>query len=689
MKKLAAIFVILNLGVLSGLAQQPPASPAPVTVPSPFGPLGVNPAAAVPPAVVASPAPVPVVVPVPAPAPQTGDDSPVQLNFDNSDIYRVIQIVAGVLNMNYVIDPGVHGTVNVNTNSTLKRSDLLPLLETILKINGATLVKNGNIYEVVLVSGVTHQALQVQQDRGATTSTDDQMVMQIVRMKFIAATEMGNLLTPFLSDGANLLVHNGGNILLLTERKSNLRKLMEIVDDFDTNVFADERVRLYPLKNSMAKDLAPDLTTVFAGYGLSQSASAVRFVALERINSILAISPNPTVFPEVERWLKSFDQGGISNSSQTHYYKVKNAKAADLQLVLSQLFGGNFQVSSIYSQVSTNPSAAAGATPQPVSPPPAGGNAASAGGSPSIPVTGTVRGDIRIVAVPLDNALIIQASPQVYPEIERMIGQLDNLPRQVLIDAKIYEVTLDHSMSLGLSAALQNKGITSSATSVGFGGSGGPPALSAQTVFSVGSSRELFAFLNASENRSRVRTLSAPSVMVSDNKTANFQVGSEIPVPTSSSVTPVQSGGTNLFAQTITFRPTGVLLTVTPQINDNGNVTLDISQEVSAASTNTTSGVVAPVIGKSSVNSSIVVQDGQTIVLGGFIRENMDSAHSRLPLIGEIPGVGVLFGNTTRSAGRTELVVLITPHVIRTHEEADRATEELKGKLKEIQKVLK
>ena len=170
---------------------------------------------------------------------------------------------------------------------------------------------------------------------------------------------------------------------------------------------------------------------------------------------------------------------------------------------------------------------------------------------------------------------------------------------------------------------------------------------------------------------------------------ADFQVGSEIPVPTSSSVTPVQSGGTNLFAQTISFRPTGVLLRVKPQINDSGSVTLEVSQEVSQAGSNTTSAVVAPVIAKTSVNSTIVVQDDQTIALSGFIRESKELARSRVPLLGRIPYAGALFGNTRNATSRTELIVLITPQGLRTHEDADVATDELKSKLKEVQKLLR
>ena len=195
-------------------------------------------------------------------------------------------------------------------------------------------------------------------------------------------------------------------------------------------------------------------------------------------------------------------------------------------------------------------------------------------------------------------------------------------------------------------------------------------------------------FLNASENRSRVRTLSAPSILVSNNTTAQVQIGAEVPIPTSSAASGAQQGGTTLFAQTIQFRDTGVLLSVTPQINEGGNVTLVISQEVSQAQANTTSAIVAPVIGKSAVKSTIVVQNGETIPLTGFIRENEDLTRNRVPLLGSIPGVGILFGNTSKSNNRTELIVLITPHVVTTTDERAAAAEELKAKLKETQRLI-
>ncbi len=698
MKKIIALLLIGSLGLLSAFSQQPPPQaqqprPGKIFVQTPFGRIEVDapppevtaPANPAPPAATPAPVQQPPAAPArtdaqPAPAAQApqGDDAvPIELRFETpTDIYNVIRIILGVLNVNYIIDPAVKGTVNVVAANNLRRSDLLPILETILKINNATIIKNGNFYQIVPAASAARQPLEVQQ-QPPPTNPDDQMVLQIIRMRYVSASEMATLLNPYISEGANIVVQSTGNIILITERRSNLRKLLQIVDIFDTNAFQDERVRLYPVKNNLARDLVSDLTSVFSGYALSQNTSAIRFSAVERINSILAITTNATVFPEIEKWINRLDANTLGVGVRNFVYKVKNSKAADIQAVLAQLYGGQVQLSSIYNQPSPNPSPTMPPNTPMATPPPA---PAAPAGAPSARL-----GDIRIIADIGNNALVIQATPQVYQDIERTIQELDVLKRQVLIDAQVYEVTLSDSLSFGLSAILQNRGtLANPQTTASFVGAS--PSLSAQTFAFIGRTRELVGFLNASENRSRVRTLSAPSVLVSDNMTADFQVGAEVPIPTSSA--PVLSGGTNLFVQSIQFRPTGVLLRVKPQINDSGNVTLEIAQEVSQASANTTSAVVAPVIGKSSVSSTVVIQDGQTIALGGFIRENNDLARARLPLLGRIPGVGVLFGTTNKSAGRTELIILITPHVLRTHEDADLATDELKAKLREVQKLL-
>ena len=616
----------------------------------------------------------------PAPAPVSSQDPviPVQLHFNNAEIHGVIDVIAGILAINYAIDPSVRGTVNLNSSGDIRRSDLLPILETILKMNGATMIKSGNFYQIVPANTAVRNPIEVQSAFPAV-APDDQIIVQVVAMKYVAADEMTKLLTPFLSESGNIVAQGG--LLLITDRRSNLRKLLDIIDNFDSRAFQGERVRILPIKNSKVKDVADDLKTVFTGYALSTN-TAIRFIPIERMNSVLVVSANPTVFPEVERWLQQLDQPVLTSGLRNYVYKVQNAKATDIQRVLAELYGATSTQST---------SAPAARPPQGNNPAPAPAPAVevSPGTLPSVDVAPSgarLSAELRVIADTINNQLVIQATPQDYQTVERTIEDLDILPRQVLIDAQVYEVVLDHSLTLGLSAILQTRGTLANPQTTGsFSSSTG---LSVTTFAFIGRARELVAFLNAQENRSRVRTLSAPSILVSNNSQAQVQVGAEIPIPTSSAASGAQQNGSTLFAQTIQFRDTGVILNVTPQINAGGNVTLNISQEISQAEANTTSAIVAPVIGKSSVKSTVVVKDGETIPITGFIRESEEFTRNRIPLLGDIPGFGALFGDTNRSKSRTELIVLITPHVITTPDERSAAAEELKAKLKETQRLI-
>ena len=633
------------------------ATPAPGTEEPAPGPEAATPAPGA-----EEPAPGPEAATPEAAAGQVpGEPSPVQLQLDNADIYQVIRIIGDALGLNYIIDPSVQGTVNISTSSSLQRSDLLPILETLLKINGATMVQTGNFYQIIPAGGAVRESLIVQ-DGVAPAAPGDEIVMQILRMKYVPASEMASLLNPYVSDGGNITVHASGNILIVTERRGNLRKLLEIVDIFDSDVFEGERIRLFPVTNALASDLIEDLQSIFSGYAFSTT-SAVRFVPIARLNSIMVVTPNSAVFSEVEKWLRRLDQPLQTSGIQNFVYKVRNAKAIDIQQVLVQLYievllpVDTLREAAPALDLQAQPSELLGPTTTPFDEP----------SGPSL----IFNQGVKIIADEVNNALVIQATPQLYAEIERTILELDVVKRQVLIDAQIYEVVLDDSIAFGLSATLQNRGTLQNLTTASVSPSG---VLDVATFALIGRSRELLMFLNASENRSRVRTLSAPSVLVSDNMTAQFQVGAEVPIPVTSSVTPVQSDGTNLFAQTIQFRTTGVLLSVRPQINDSGLVTLEIVQEVSQAGGNTTSEIVAPVIDKAAVSSTIVVQDGETIALAGFIRESNELVRSRVPVIGRIPGLGLLFGSTRRATTRSDIIILITPHVIRNFDESQQVT---------------
>ena len=284
-----------------------------------------------------------------------------------------------------------------------------------------------------------------------------------------------------------------------------------------------------------------------------------------------------------------------------------------------------------------------------------------------------------------------QCSPQDFEVIEETIRELDRVPRQVLINVKIYEVVLSDELSLGVSAFLQNRNKpvvpSPSATTASFGAAVSA-GLNLATRALMGDTRELVAFLNAAETRSRSRVLSAPTVIASDNVAANIQVGSEIPILTSRGVVPGGTGGSSLFSNTIQNRKTGVILNVTPRINAGGWVTLDIQQEVSSPGPPPTAGIQSPSINIRSVSTQVTIKNGQTIAIGGIISETKGLSRNRVPFLGRIPVVGLLFGTTSRETSRTELIALITPHVIEDIEQASDLTEELKSTLKELKKEL-
>ena len=305
-----------------------------------------------------------------------------------------------------------------------------------------------------------------------------------------------------------------------------------------------------------------------------------------------------------------------------------------------------------------------------------------------------IQGDIKIVADDQNNALIVQCSPQDYEVIEETVRELDRVPRQVLINVKIYEVELSDELSMGVSAFLQdrrNPMVSSpSATTASYGPGGAVSAglnLAARVL--TGDTRELVAFLNAQETRSRSRVLSAPSVIASDNVAAHIQVGSQIPVLTSQGVVPGGTGGGSLFSNTISNRSTGVILNVTPRINAGGWVTLAVRQEVSSPGPPPTAGIQSPSINIRSVNTQVTIKNGQTIAIGGIISESKGVSRNRVPLLGRIPGLGLLFGSTSRTTSRTELIALITPHVIEDIEQASDLTDALKSTLKGLKKELR
>ena len=604
----------------------------------------------------------------PSPSPPAGDPA-VGFNCVQCSLAEFVRSLAGELELNYLLDPGVQGTVNIHTYGRMRRSDLRSLLETVLEINGAAMVRQGAVYRILPSRNARQLPLQVRQGGGPAA----ERVLQVVPLNFVPAAEMSELLTPYLSSGGDITYHQGSNFLILSDTPANLGKLLELIRVFDAEVFGDKRVRIYPLEHSRATGLALELGGIFAGVAAAE-ASPIRFLPIARLNSLLAIASGEAGFAEVDRWVARLDRVGQNREIRNYFVKIQNGDAVAIAELLLKIYGAGTREKE---ETFLPPQGIRTDIPQALA-------------EPLARTEEIVQGEIKIVADEQNNALIVQCSPQDYEVIQETIRQLDRVPRQVLINVKIYEVVLTDELSLGVSAFLQDRNRPTvpspSATTASFGAVAAGLNLATRAL--VGDTRELVAFLNAAETRSRSRVLSAPTVIASDNVAANIQVGSSIPTLTSQGVIPGGTGGSSLFSNTISNRNTGVILSVTPRINAGGWVTLAVQQEVSSPGPPPTAGIQSPTINIRSIETQVTIKNGQTIAIGGIISETNGSSRNRVPLLGRIPGLGLLFGTTSRTNERTELIALITPQVMEDIEQAADLTEELKSTLKVLKKEL-
>jgi len=408
-------------------------------------------------------------------------------------------------------------------------------------------------------------------------------------------------------------------------------------------------------------------------------------LAIARYKKVLALR-------EVENWVLRLDQPGEQIGQRLYVYKVQNAEATELANILGQIFGSSQSFGDTVSGIGTQTELAPGLVPVEIDSGEYGekqyavtSSAAPVSDDPGLALSRN--GDIQIIADDVRNALVILSSPEDYQMIEATIKQLDTVPLQVLIEASIIEVTLTDDLSYGVEWFFKNalndkQGIgTLDLGSVGI--SALAPGFSYTIIDSASNVR---VALNALEDESEINVLSSPSLMVLDNQTARINFGDEIPVSTSESTSNLT--GTAPTVNEIQYRKTGVTLTVTPRVNDSGLVTMEISQEVSDAVVTTTSTLDSPTIQTREIESVVAINSGETIVLGGLIRDAQSSGESGIPLLKDIPVLGNLFSTNSNESRRTELLVLITPRVVRNRNEARDITEEFRNKLKGLQPLV-
>jgi len=641
--------------------------------------------------------------PAPAAAPTPmSPNAQVNLNFPGVDVHEAAKAILGdILGLNYAVDPSVTGTVTVVTAHPVAKADVFPIMEDSLKAAGLGLVRRGAVYTIVPMAEARRQPQLV-------TADDPGFGTEEIGLKFVNATELKKLLDPLVPENAISQADAGRNILMVTGSAGERRSIRELVNQFDVNWLRGMSFAMFVPRHTDSKQLLPELDQMLNGEG-SPTAGLVRLIAIDRLNGILAISAQPAYLRQVRRWVDMLDAEGESNARKLFVYRVQNGRASDVATVLVNAFGGapkgstqnqplsqhtsrqtpiaTFQSQDNSSSSTSGLPGSSGGTGTP-------GGLGSSGdlipgdtfGQPEAGhdttqtlLLNAAEGPITITSDDSNNAIVIYATQRQYDVIADALKKLDIRPLQVVIEAAITEVTLTKELQYGVQWSF---GIGGGTASYSEGTTSTPvqnfPGFS--YIFTNGST--ITATINALASVTNVKVLSAPNLLVLNNHTAALQVGDEVPVETASSSSVI--GSDSPIVNSIDYLNTGVILKVTPRVNDGGLVLLDISQEVSdvAGTPPASAQIQSPTIEQRRIASSIAVQDGQTIALGGMISDTRSNEKDGLPFLKDIPYLGNLFSNTDNSDTRTELIVLLTPRVIRNTTDLQAITDELRTKIK-------
>lgn len=641
----------------------------------------------------------------------------VSLDFADTDIREVVaQILGNMLRVNYTIDPTVRGTVTLRTAAPLARSQLIPALQTLLSQNGAALIQESGMYRVLPTAAVP----------GAIVASPGTAGAAVVPLRYAHADDLAKVLQPFVGTGGRIVAVSDSNALLVSGEPEARNSLVELIRAFDVDVLAGQSYALLPVTSGGARDFATQLQNALRGEGSNALANEVRVVPMDRVDAVLVVSSQPSYIEAAQRIYQLVAAARRSTVRSWYAYYLQNGRANDIAYVLQRAFTPNdvtAQPTSERQSGATAPGVSAqtlsgagsGASPAGAGALGVGGTTGTfgVGGTAGMPSVGSLGGTagapatsptnqseqsaqaaaspllgglgpgnggsqtdvnaMRIVPNPQNNAVLIYGTREEEDTVLAMLRKIDILPLQVRIDATVAEVDLNDALQYGTQYYFRQGGLNGALT-----------ATFDATIpgFYLAGSNTAQVAIAALQAVTKVHVLSSPQLLVLDNQEAQLQVGDLVPYLTSSSQSTLVSGSPVI--NSVSYAQTGVILDVTPHVNSSGLVTLDISQEVSQIDTSvstTTTGIDSPAFSNRTVHSRVVVQDGQTIGLAGLIQDSASRSNSGFPFIKDIPLLGALLGVQNNSRTRTELLVLVTPHVMHDQRDARDLTEDLREHL--------
>jgi general secretion pathway protein D len=613
------------------------------------------------------------------------DKQQISLNFVNADVREVIRSVLGdTLRLNYTIDPQIQGQISLETASPIPKSAVLAALENALRLSNIALIKSSGTWRVLLIQAAGRLSPLRLGSSGSGFET------RVIPLHWVSATDIQEALEPLLPPGTIVRADRERNLIVVAGTQQDLAAVDADIATFDVDTMRGLSFALIPLRTASAKAVASELPKVI-GTDTGPAAGIVHIVALDRLNAVVVTSLQPAYLERARQWIERLDQGTEGAARRIYVYRVQNGKASELSGVLVKVLGlgGSDAASSAQLGMSGRGGLSATAeTPNPLAGSPQEVASVRSGNTPTgapldvltgpigADVGGSGEGSVRITADEANNALLVYATPTEWATVQNALFQLDLRPLQVLLEASIAQVTLTGQLNYGLqyffnSGHFQlNNSQTSSGTAI-------PSFPGLSLLYSGGTGANVV--LNLLTQYSKVQVLSSPDILVLNNQKAHLQVGDEVPIATQSAVSTAAAGAP--VVNSISYLDTGVILDVTPRVNASGLVLLDISQEVSDVSQTTSSSLNSPTIEERRVNSAIAVQDGQTVALAGLIQRSVNKSDTGIPFLDEMPYLGYLFKSHSVNTSRTELILLLTPHILRDPDSAAAVTDDIRRKL--------
>jgi general secretion pathway protein D len=648
----------------------------------------------------------------------------VEMNFDGADVQTVAKFLLGdILQLNFVVDPRVQGKVTLASAGPIPRKDVLPAFESVLRMSNAAIVRSGNLVKIVPLP-----------DAGANGSMnagagEPGFGVSLVPLRYTSAETVAKTAESLFSRPGSVRVIPSRNLLLVQGTTAERQAALDMVSTFDVEWLRDQSVGVYPLKSTSPETMIGELERIFENREGGLGQGVIRFQPVLRMNAVMVVTKTPKLLAQTTEWVRRLDRSDSSGTT-LRTYRLKNGNATQVAKILNDIFvqrSGSTadtptkQIAPGLDSAQSRLDALGSGSASGNATTPSGSAGKNGAGSPinaafesfsdrkgteadapenaSLLSGGnasrTALQNVRITADTANNAIVVYSTEADYRVVERAIRDFDRPKLQVAIDATVAEITLTDDLQYGVQFFLTSKNVS--------GGVLGPNAATAQSNVSavaaastiaqsvllqslgpgvnllLGSSGGPRAILNALQTLTDVKVLSSPSLVALDNQPALLQVGDEIPITTSSAA--VLANSATPIVNTIEMRNTGVILKVLPHIHANGSIQLEIDQEISNVVNADQQQTLTPTIAQRRVHSTVSVISGQTVLLAGLISERSQETRSGIPGLREIKFLGDVFGNTSNTKSRSEIIIFIKTQLIRNSQDAGAVTEEFREKL--------